>query len=227
MPSASPRPFSADLLTRLAGLLLAPLPKAPLGWAAQGLCALAVARRPGLPERMSAFVGRRVRLAPHDLPVAFELTLTDAAPRVVAVEATAAGAPADASVAGSLADLLSLLQGHADGDALFFSGRLRFAGDTELVLALRNAVDDARLDIPGLLVEAAGPAGPLVRRMLVSLDTLHRHGAAGLDAVRDALTAPLATRLAQQAATVAELRSELDLVRQGRRRRPAAAEPLP
>jgi predicted lipid carrier protein YhbT len=54
--------------------------------------------------------------------------------------------------------LLGLVHGVYDGDALFFSRDLVIEGDTEAVLALRNAIDNEEID---LAKEAAGLFGPL------------------------------------------------------------------
>jgi predicted lipid carrier protein YhbT len=53
-----------------------------------------------------------------------------------------------------------LVHGAYDGDALFFSRDLVVEGDTGAALALRNAVDDAGLD---LSQEIASVTGPLAR----------------------------------------------------------------
>ncbi|RMF14537.1 MAG: hypothetical protein D6757_06105, partial [Alphaproteobacteria bacterium] len=71
---------------------------------------------------------------------------------------------ADARVTGPLTALLNVATGAVDGDALFFSRDLMIEGDTALVVALRNAFDDAHLD----LAELIGPPEPL-RRPLVRL----------------------------------------------------------
>ncbi len=71
---------------------------------------------------------------------------------------------ADARVAGTLSTLLGIVTGAGDGDALFFSRELMVEGDTALVVALRNAFDDAHLD----LAELCGLSEP-VRRGLVGL----------------------------------------------------------
>ena len=49
------------------------------------------------------------------------------------------------------------MHGAFDGDALFFSRDLVIEGDTAAVLALRNAIDDAELD---LSAEAQAMSGP-------------------------------------------------------------------
>ncbi len=58
-----------------------------------------------------------------------------------------------------------MLHGTEDGDALFFSGRLEISGDTAAVLALRNALDDAELDLTEELAAISGePLGRWLRR---------------------------------------------------------------
>jgi predicted lipid carrier protein YhbT len=66
-------------------------------------------------------------------------------------------APAhDAAIRGDLAAFLAMLHGAEDGDALFFSGALEVSGDTSAVLALRNALDDAELDLTEELAAITG-----------------------------------------------------------------------
>lgn len=50
-----------------------------------------------------------------------------------------------------------MLHGREDGDALFFSGALEISGDTSAVLALRNALDDAELDLTEELASWSPP----------------------------------------------------------------------
>jgi predicted lipid carrier protein YhbT len=72
--------------------------------------------------------------------------------------------PVDARIAGPLAALLGLVHGAYDGDALFFSRDLVVEGDTGAALALRNAVDDAELDLAGEITALPDVfAAPLVR----------------------------------------------------------------
>lgn len=48
----------------------------------------------------------------------------------------------DAKISGKFVKLLEMLEGKTDGDSIFFSRELLMEGDTEAVLALRNALDD-------------------------------------------------------------------------------------
>jgi predicted lipid carrier protein YhbT len=63
-----------------------------------------------------------------------------------------------ARIAGSFLNLFDLIDGSLDGDALFFSRELRVTGDTEAVVALRNALDD--ID-GGVVASITGAFGPL------------------------------------------------------------------
>jgi predicted lipid carrier protein YhbT len=65
----------------------------------------------------------------------------------------------DARIAGPLSAFLAMMHGAEDGDALFFSRDLTVEGDTAAVLALRNAMDDAELDLTEELAALAGPLG--------------------------------------------------------------------
>lgn len=72
----------------------------------------------------------------------------------------------DARVSGKFLDLLRLIDGDLDGDALFFSRELSVTGNTEAVVCLRNALDD----VEGSIAEdVAGMFGPFGRIALSSL----------------------------------------------------------
>lgn len=77
------------------------------------------------------------------------------------------GIPAyDARIAGTFLTLLEMVDGRADGDALFFSRDLMVEGDTEAVVVLRNALDDLDGSIADDLAAFAGPPGRIVLKFL-------------------------------------------------------------
>jgi len=114
------------------------------------------ARHPGLFERLGSHAQKRFGIAPTDLPFVFVIEPRPPTPRITVLRAL----PRHVSVriAGPLLGLLGLIDGIYDGDALFFSRDLLIEGDIEAVLALRNALEDAEVD---LIAEAAMPLGPL------------------------------------------------------------------
>jgi len=116
---------------------------------------------PGLFRRLGDHAHARFSLDPTDLPFVITLEPAGGVPRVTV---TRGAANADARIAGPLAALLGLVHGAFDGDALFFSRDLVIEGNTDAALALRNAVDDAELDLAGEIRQISGPfSGPLQR----------------------------------------------------------------
>jgi len=62
-----------------------------------------------------------------------------------------------ATIAGTFFNLLDMIDGALDGDALFFSRDLKVSGDTEAVVALRNALDDFEGSALDSVVASFGP----------------------------------------------------------------------
>lgn len=78
--------------------------------------------------------GRRIGIAVSDLELRWTFEWRDGHVR-------ACDEPAEATVRGSLTDLLLLASRLEDADTLFFQRRLVLTGDTELGLTLRNVLD--------------------------------------------------------------------------------------
>nr|WP_254604283.1 SCP2 sterol-binding domain-containing protein [Leisingera sp. ANG59] len=124
-------------------------------------CSRRIAKRhPGLFRRLGEHGCKRFILDPADLPIVLCLEPNGGQPKVRALRGSGDG---DARISGPLAALLGLVHGAYDGDALFFSRDLVIEGDTAAALALRNAVDDAELD---LSQEIAAMSGPFARFLL-------------------------------------------------------------
>ena len=102
-----------------------------------------------------------------DLP--FALLLDPAQARLRAFRRSAAP-DADARISGTLAAFLAMLHGVEDGDSLYFSGALQIEGDTSAVLALRNALDDAELDLSAEIARALPLLAPPLRLALTPLE---------------------------------------------------------
>ena len=135
---------------------------------------------------------RRILIEPTDLPVAFMLHCHSSLFRLTVVEKGPAG-DAAATIRGPLLILGQLAQGESDGDALFFSRALAVEGDTDVVVALRNAIDDAEIDLIADALPLPAPLVPLARTVIGGLGGLLRTVTAELasvQAVVDTLAPP-------------------------------------
>lgn len=137
-----------------------PLPLLPLQLALAAVLNRVHRRNPAMFERLGEHARARFGIRPIDLPFAFVVEARP--PRLSVVRDLPCAI--DARISASAANLLALLEGRVDGDALMFSRELVVEGDVEAVLALRNAIDDAQLDLAAELSSLFGPLGSPVRR---------------------------------------------------------------
>lgn len=140
-----------------------PLPRPPLSAFLSALMRATTARHPSVLRRMGAAAGQRFLIDVTDAPL---LLLMEPGLRRLTALPRRTPPPHDAAIHGKLAAFLSMLHGAEDGDALFFSGELTIDGDTGAVLALRNALDDAELDLTEEIAALAAPLAPLTRRLM-------------------------------------------------------------
>ncbi|MCW9043007.1 MAG: SCP2 sterol-binding domain-containing protein [Pseudopelagicola sp.] len=123
-----------------------PLPLRPVSILLSRLARRVAARHPDLFERMGEYGGARFALDMTDQPFVLLLDLGHGDPSIKAMRRARVGA-VDATIRGPVSGFLGMMHGTLDGDALFFSRDLAVEGDTSSVLALRNAIDDAELDL--------------------------------------------------------------------------------
>ena len=186
------------------------LPLAPLQLALNALMGVVERRHPGVFERLSGIEDPTFLIDPVDLPILFELSADADAPRLTAIERGNADAShAPTTIRGPLLALLALLEGRTDGDALFFSRELVIEGDTEAVVALRNAVDDAEVDLIEDVLASIGPLAPPARQALDILGRVFARAAADLRTVQNAVLEPAQKRLESQQRGQQELERRL------------------
>lgn len=112
---------------------------------------------------------------PTDLPFVLVLQPRPEAPALNAWRRV--NAPrGHARIAGSFLNLFDLIDGSLDGDALFFSRKLRVTGDTEAVVALRNALDDVDGGVVETITRAFGPLSGIAAMTVTQLRTLGGRG---------------------------------------------------
>jgi len=156
-----------------AGLLARPIPLGPLNLLLDKILKQMHQRHQDVFERMQTIENPTFLIVPDDLPFSFLLHVDANRPALRAVKNSAADTDkAAASIRGPLISLIALIEGKIDGDALFFTRELTFEGDTEAVLALRNAVDGAEINLArdadrffGSFAALARPAGRMAQRI--------------------------------------------------------------
>ncbi len=156
--AASPGPLPR--IPSLLAFAMRPLPLLPLQLLLTVVLQRTHRRNPTMFDRLGDHARARFGIQPADLPFAFIVEARP--PRLSVVRDLPQGL--DARISASLANLLALLEGRVDGDALMFSRELVVEGDVEAVLALRNAIDDAQLDLAAELSKLFGPLGAPMRR---------------------------------------------------------------
>jgi O2-independent ubiquinone biosynthesis accessory factor UbiT len=209
-------PFSPVLL---AGMALYPVPAVMMQPALNAALMIIARSHPDVFERMEGYAGSMILIDPIDLPYVFLLSPDVRAPKLVAARSHPMG-EADAVIRGPLLSLLDMLEGRIDGDAMFFSRNLEIEGDTEVVVALRNAVDGAEIDLTADVLSLFGPfAGP-ARMAVKTANHVASLASRDLQTLADALLAPSMARHDVQDARLRKISDKLgDMDKRTRKRR--------
>jgi predicted lipid carrier protein YhbT len=129
----------------------------------------AMAARPSFAARLGEYKGRTFCIDPVDCPFVFVIRPEEGNTHLSVVREAS---EYDARIAAPLVVLLGMVDGTYDGDALFFSRDLSIQGDTEAVLALRNAIENAELDpstVLGLPERLHAPVNRATRKVLARM----------------------------------------------------------
>jgi predicted lipid carrier protein YhbT len=207
-------PFSPVLLL---GLALKPLRPAVLQPVFDAMLRVVRRRHPDILERMEPFQDKIVCIDPVDLPFALLLEPNMAEPRLTVRRAVDPD-ESHATIRGPLETLIALAEGKVDGDALFFSRQLVIEGDTEVVVALRNAIDGAGIDLVADLTSTLGPLANPARRVADATLEAVGHLRHNVETLRQALIAPAMAGAAARDARLAELEAEIKALRKANRR---------
>ena len=130
-----------------------------------GVVGLLSRRHPGVLDRLAGVSGTICIVMPEIAPVAMLLTLQPPAKPGLRLVHADTRTSARAIIRADFPTLLQLLEGRIDGDALFFSRDLVVEGDMEAVVALRNALDGAGIDLIAELASVFGPFAGSAERM--------------------------------------------------------------
>lgn len=128
------------------------------------------ARRPELFARLGDACKKRFVIDPRNLPFVLLLQPDPDRPKLRAFP-RGREITHDVHVSGTLPILLRMIDGQTDGDALFFSRELIITGDTEAIVALRNALDNMDATLAD---DVAASFGPLSRPVRAVMDLVIR-----------------------------------------------------
>ena len=121
------------------------------------------ARRPELFARLGQNGSKRYLIDPSNMPFKLLLQPDAERPRLIAVQ-RAQKVESDVRISAKFLTFLTMIDGHSDGDSLFFNRDLHIEGDVEAVVALRNALDDMDATLVDEVLASFGPlSGPLRR----------------------------------------------------------------
>ncbi len=159
---------------QLPKVLLAPLPLPLLQPLLNRIVRTTSQRRPEIFLRLGVHARKNFLIDPINLPFVFLLQPNPDAPRM-RVYRSKAGLTYHASISGSFFDLLKLIDGRMDGDAIFFSRALRIEGDTEAIVCLRNALDDVDGSIAEDVAGFLGHTGKILLNIIRRITAHERY----------------------------------------------------
>jgi predicted lipid carrier protein YhbT len=166
------------LLPKLPALVLAPFPLVLLQPVLGAIGKEAARAHPELFARLGPHARKRFLIDPTDLPFGLALMPDPANPSLAAYRRQYPPRH-DARIAGTFFDLFGMIDGKLDGDALFFTRDLQVTGDTEAVVALRNALDNLDGSIMDSIARAFGPLRAPAELAVAALRALQTRGVRG------------------------------------------------
>lgn len=202
----------------LAGFALGPIPARLLEAVLNAAMGVLVRRHGEVLRRLAPYSGALVLIDPVDLPFRLAFRLDPEAPTLTIADDETAEA-AVARISGPLAVLIDLVEGRLDGDALFFSRDIHLEGNSEPIVALRNAVDGEEIDLRSDLLSVIGPFAEPAERALDAAAGLAARAARDLETMRSAIIAPVLGRCGAQESHLQKLEREIAALRRDRDRR--------
>lgn len=201
-------PFSPVLI---GGIGLRTLPLAALNPLLAKAMRVMVKRHRDVFERLTCLDHPVFAIDPIDLPFVFLLRPDLGNPTLIAVRSMD-DTEVTASVHGAFAMLTQLLEGNVDGDALVFSRDLVIEGDTEAVLALRNAVDGGDIHIKEDLASIFGPLSGFVEKAAGGVVSLIDCASNDMEMLKKAATNHLNKRAEAHSAKIEDLEEQIGAI---------------
>lgn len=208
--------------TLLAGLpLKAPPLRYPLQLLANAAMSIMLRQHPRVFERLNDFNGADILVIFSDLPFRIILHINQQKSylRVIDPQKTVT---ARATIRSPFLSLRDLMEGRLDGDALFFSRDLIVEGDTELIVALRNAVDGEEIDLVDDVLSQLGPFTRPAQYVTKTAASLWEQMSQDLEMLRTACVAPIRRQSQTNAKQIKNLNERINTYEKQSRRLEAA-----
>jgi predicted lipid carrier protein YhbT len=195
---------------RLFSGLLRPIPLPLIQRLATHCLTRFINQHPDAVARLDVLDGQKLAIFPDDLPHIFILEFKNNSLTLNLCKSIPEDETYDAHLFGSIHDLILLLEGAVDGDALFFKRQLRIEGDMELVLTLRNALDGADINFMDLLGGPdKGGFSPL-RQLTQKAGGLYAMLCDDLAHIEDAILAPIDQRMTRLETEIGQMADQLE-----------------
>lgn len=141
----------------LLGILAKPIARGPiLQNAINRLTKLFIQKHPKVITKMAEYTPARLVLIPSDMPFCFFVEFTKDNMQINIIDQNAFDGKNLTCITASLELFIKMLEGNLDGDALFFSRQLTVAGDTTIIVALRNILEAENVNIKTDIDETFG-----------------------------------------------------------------------
>ncbi len=122
-------------------------------------------RHPDLISRLGENCSKRFLIDPQNLPFVL-LLQPDPDNPLLSAHDRSQEAEHDVHISATLLTLLKMIDGQSDSDALFFNRELTITGDTEAIVALRNALDNMDATLADDVAACFGPLSRPVRALI-------------------------------------------------------------
>ncbi len=164
---------------------------------------------PSFVERLSGLDQASWLINPVDMPFAFYLDIEDNHLNIQALRKEGERPDASATIHASMPNLIKMMNGSSDGDALFFTRDLNIEGSTEAVVALRNAIDSTGADIGQEILAILGPLAMPAQKAGHILEQLYNRAKQDMSIMQNAVTGKLQNQVQSQSHTINELNQEI------------------
>ncbi len=163
-PSTDSPPINRNMSNRISQLL-PPLPVFIVQPLLSHIVKTIANRHPELFSRLGQSCKKKFLIDPYNLPI-FLLLQPDPNRPTLRIYNRGRDVEHDVYIAGTFKTLLRMIDGKTDSDALFFNRQLTVRGNSEAVVALRNALDNMDATLAEDVASCFGPLSKPIRLVI-------------------------------------------------------------